>query len=80
MRRIIQRPVLATIFFVIVILFGVYSLRNTPIEMVPSLDSFLPSLSVSYGWPGASPLMILQKVLIPAEGAILELKGISKIS
>jgi HAE1 family hydrophobic/amphiphilic exporter-1 len=48
--------------------------------MVPSLDDYLPSLQVSYSWYGASPLMILQKVLIPAEGAIMELKGIKKIS
>jgi len=80
MRKIIERPVLATIFFIIVILFGVYSVRNTPIEMVPTLDSYLPSLNVTYAWPGASPLMILQKVLIPAEGAIMELKGIKNIS
>ena len=80
MRKIIERPVLATIFFVIVILFGVYSVRNTPIEMVPSLDNYLPSLNVSYYWNGASPLMILQKVLIPAEAAIMEIKGIKKIT
>ncbi len=80
MRKIVDRPVLATIFFIIVIIFGYYSLRNTPIEMVPSLDNYLPSLTVSYTWSGGSPLTILQKVLVPAEGAIMELKGIKKLS
>lgn len=80
MKGIIERPVLASIFFVIVILFGIYSLRNTPIEMVPDAEEGLPSLTVQYSWPGISPDVLLQKVLIPAEGEVMDIQGVAKIS
>lgn len=79
MKSIIERPVLASIFFVIVILLGVYSLRNTPIELVPGADEGLPSLTVNYNWYGVSPDVLLQKVLIPAEGEIMDIQGVAKI-
>ncbi len=80
MRKIIDRPVLASIFFIIVVIMGVYSLRNTPIELVPDAEGGLPSLSITYIWRGTSPDVVLQKVLIPAEKEIMDLKGISKIT
>jgi HAE1 family hydrophobic/amphiphilic exporter-1 len=79
MKAIIERPVLASIFFVIVILLGVYSLRNTPIELVPDAEEGLPSLTVNYTWHGISPDVLLQKVLIPAEGEIMDVQGVAKI-
>jgi len=79
MRKIIDRPVLASIFFAIVILLGIYSLRNTPIELVPDPEEKLPSLHVNYIWPGASPDMVLRKVLIAAEAEITQIRGIAKI-
>jgi len=80
MKNIIERPVLASIFFVIIILFGIYSYKNMPIERVPDHEGGVPLLNVSYSWYGASPDMILQKVLIPAEGEITQIKGVEKIS
>jgi HAE1 family hydrophobic/amphiphilic exporter-1 len=80
MKAIIERPVLASIFFVIVILLGIYSLRNTPIELVPDAEEGLPSLTVTYSWYGISPDVLLQKVLIPAEGEIIEVQGVAKIN
>lgn len=77
MNKIIDRPVLAIIFFTIVILLGFYSIKNTPIELVPEED--LPSLTVKYLWSGASPDTILDKVLLPAEEEIMQIKGISKL-
>ena len=79
MHKIIERPILASIFFAIVILLGIYSLRNTPIELVPDPEEKLPSLNISYVWPGASPDMVLRKVLIAAEAEITQIRGIAKI-
>ncbi len=79
--KIIDRPVLAIIFFLIIILLGFYSFNNMTIGLVPDPEQGLPSLNIIYNWQGASPDMILQKVLIPAESEIMkEVKGISKIS
>ncbi|MBW2410894.1 MAG: efflux RND transporter permease subunit, partial [Deltaproteobacteria bacterium] len=79
-KNIIDRPVLASIFFIIVILLGAYSLKNTPIELVPDVEEGLPSLKVNYNWPGISPDVLMQKVLIPAEGEIMDIQGVAKIS
>ncbi|MCK5004031.1 MAG: efflux RND transporter permease subunit, partial [Candidatus Aminicenantes bacterium] len=79
--KIIDRPVLAVIFFSIIILLGAYSFNNMTIGLVPDPEQGHPSLNIIYSWQGASPDMILQKVLIPAEAEIMkEVKGISKIN
>ncbi|MEN8152993.1 MAG: efflux RND transporter permease subunit [Acidobacteriota bacterium] len=79
--KIIDRPVLAIIFFSIIILLGAYSFNNMTIGLVPDPEQGLPSLNISYIWIGSSPDMMLEKVLIPAEAEIMkEVKGISKIS
>ncbi len=80
MRTIINKPVLATIFFVIVIVFGFYSLQNTPIELVPDPDQKLPSLKVRYNWYGATAEMMLKRVMLPAEEEIMSIKGVKKIT
>jgi HAE1 family hydrophobic/amphiphilic exporter-1 len=50
-----------------------------PIELVPDPEGGLPQLNVEYNWRGASPDMILQKVLIPAEEEIMQIKGVEKM-
>lgn len=80
MEKIIDRPVLASIFFLIIILLGIYSYNEMPIELVPDPEEQLPSLTVRYFWWGASPDMILRKVLIPAEEEITQIKGVAKIN
>jgi len=80
MKKIIDRPVLASIFFIIVIIMGFYSLKNTPIELVPNAEEGLPSLSIVYYWNGTAPDVVLQKILVPAEKEIMDIKGIKKIT
>lgn len=80
MYNIIKRPILASIFFAIIILFGTYSFKNMPIELVPNPDEGLPQLVVSYRWQGASPETLLRKVLLPAEEQITQIKGVEKIT
>ncbi len=77
--KIIDRPILASIFFIVVIILGVYSLKNTPIELVPDAEEGLPSLTVEYFWSGISPDVILERVLIPAEGEIMDIQGVARI-
>ncbi|MGE5342319.1 MAG: efflux RND transporter permease subunit [Candidatus Omnitrophota bacterium] len=79
MEKIIDRPVLSVLFFVFIIIVGYHSFVSMPIETVPNVEGGLPTLYVTYTWPGASPDMILQNVLIPAEGEITQIKGVKKI-
>ena len=80
MEKIIDRPVLAVMFFTIIILLGIYSFNNMTIGLVPDPDEQLPSLTVEYTWIGVSPDVILKEVLIPAENEIMQVKGVEKIS
>jgi multidrug efflux pump subunit AcrB len=79
MKKIIERPVLALVFFAIIILLGIYSYNHMTIGLVPDPEQNLPSVTVQYLWPGVSPDIILQKVLIPAENEIMRVKGVEKI-
>ncbi|HLP45590.1 MAG TPA: efflux RND transporter permease subunit [Candidatus Kapabacteria bacterium] len=79
MEKIIDRPVLALVFFAIIILLGIYSYNHMTIGLVPDPEQNLPSVTVQYVWPGVSPDIILQKVLIPAENEIMRVKGVEKI-
>jgi HAE1 family hydrophobic/amphiphilic exporter-1 len=79
MKAIIERPILATIFFLIIIVFGYYSFKNLPIETVPDPEAGVPLLTITYNWQGASPDMVLKRVLIPAETELMQIKGIEKI-
>lgn len=80
MEKIIERPVLAVIFFTIIILLGVFSFNNMTIGLIPDPDEQLPSLTISYSWYGVSPDVILKEILIPAENEIMQVKGVEKIS
>ncbi len=73
----IRRPVVSGMFFAAVLILGLYSLKNTPVELVP--DEKLPSLTISDFWFGASPESILERVALPVEEAISGIKGVRKV-
>ena len=79
MEKIIERPVLAMVFFALIIILGIYSYNHMTIGLVPDPEQNLPSVTVQYVWPGVSPDIILQKVLIPAENEIMRVKGVEKL-
>lgn len=78
MKFLTGRPVLALIFFVAIVVLGVYSLVNTPIELLP--DASLPSLSITAGWRGASAEMVMQRVALPIEEEVMGVKWVNKLS
>ncbi len=77
MRWIIEKPVFSAILFFSILLLGFYSIKNTPIELVP--EEKLPQLSVTDSWYGASPEMILQKTALPIEEEIMSVKSVKKV-
>ncbi len=74
---VIKRPVFSGMLFASIFLLGVYSIRHTPVELVP--DEKLPSLTITDFWFGASPESILERVALPVEEAISGLKGVRKV-
>ncbi len=77
MKRIIEKPVISILIFASILLLGIYSIKNSPIELIP--DEKLPSLSITSYWRGASADMILQKIALPVEEEVSQVRWIKKI-
>ncbi len=65
-------------FFFCVIVIGVVSVLNLPLELVPHVE--YPRLSVSVLWPGVSPEVVESHLTSPVEAELATLEGVKKIS
>ncbi|MBD2705849.1 efflux RND transporter permease subunit [Spirosoma sp. BT702] len=74
----IQRPVLAGVLSVLIILFGFVGLTYLGIREYPVTDS--PIVTITTTYPGASPDVIAYQITKPLEEAIGEANGIRTIS
>jgi hydrophobic/amphiphilic exporter-1 (mainly G- bacteria), HAE1 family len=77
-RFLVDRPVLALVFFAAVLLLGAYSILNTPVELVP--NETLPALSVSLSWGGATADMVMQRLALPVEEVVNSIAGVKRVS
>ncbi len=80
-RAVVHRPVLVSVAYLIIIIFGVVALTRLPIDMLPDVKP--PVLSVVTPYPGASALDVESKVTEPVEealGTVAELLELSSIS
>ena len=64
-RFAIERPVILTVGILILTLFGVLSIFNVPVQMIPDLDARVISIRTS--WPGATPQDVEKEILIDQE-------------
>lgn len=64
----INRPIFATVISLLIILGGIVSLLQLPVEQYPDLTP--PTISVSAQYPGASPEVISNTVAAPLEQEI----------
>jgi len=78
MKFLTGRPVLASIFFLSILIIGTYSFLYTPIELIP--DEKLPSLSIHASWFGASADMVMQRIALPIEEEVMQIKWVSKLT
>jgi multidrug efflux pump len=74
----IQRPVLAGVLSVLIILFGIVGYTYLGVREYPITDS--PIIVVNTTYPGASPDVIAYQITKPLEEAIGEANGIRTIS
>jgi HAE1 family hydrophobic/amphiphilic exporter-1 len=77
-RIFIERPVATTMFYLALLILGVYSYLNTPLELAPN-ESF-PKVTISAGWPSVSPEIIQTQVTAPLEEAASAIKGVKKMT
>ena len=74
----IERPVATAMFYLALLVLGVYSFINTPLELEPKQD--FPSVSVLTSWSGVPPEIIQTQITSPLEEAFSTVKGVRKIT
>lgn len=65
-------------FFLSVVVVGIVSVLNLPVELSPYVE--FPRLSVSVSWPGVSPEAVEAHLTSPIEAELATIQGIKKIS
>ncbi len=73
----IKRPVLAWMLMAGTILFGLVSATRIGVSQMPDVDS--PNVTVSLGWPGASPEEIESGIIQPLEESLAQVQGVQRI-
>ncbi|MBI2929100.1 MAG: efflux RND transporter permease subunit [Verrucomicrobia bacterium] len=73
----IQRPILATMMNLVVVLFGIIGLSRLPIRELPDIDP--PIISVSTVYPGANAQVVETEVTERLEEAINNIEGIKTL-
>lgn len=73
----INRPVLSTVFILIIILFGIIGYTNLPVREYPSVDN--PIITVSVSYPGANADVIEKQITEPLEQSINGIPGIRSL-
>lgn len=74
----IRRPVLATVFSIVIILFGLISFQYLPVREYPAVDP--PIITVSTSYIGASADVIESQITEPLEDQINGIAGIKTIT
>ncbi len=68
LKHFIDRPVLATVISVVILIGGIIGLATLPIEQYPDIAP--PTVHVSASYPGASAETLQKSVVVPLEEAI----------
>ena len=77
-RASIQRPVLATMMNLVLVLFGIISLSRLPVRELPDIDP--PIVSVTTVYPGANAQVVETEVTERLEEQINNIEGIKTLS
>lgn len=68
LKTFVNRPVLATVVSIILVILGLVGLKTLPISRFPEIAP--PSVVVSLSYPGANSETVAESVLLPVEEAI----------
>jgi HAE1 family hydrophobic/amphiphilic exporter-1 len=77
-RLSVRRPILTTMVTLIVVVLGAVSLFRLRIDMLPAIE--LPTLSISTGYEGASPVVMERLVTQIIEEIVATVPGVEEIS
>ena len=74
----IRRPVMTAVLTLSVILFGVMSYFELPVNDLPAVD--YPVIQVTVGYPGASPDTIANNIATPLERQFMQINGLEVVT
>jgi HAE1 family hydrophobic/amphiphilic exporter-1 len=77
-RVAIARPVGVLVGVLLLVLFGLLSLRGVPIQLTPDIET--PTLTVTTDWPGAAPAEVERELLVPQEEVLKALQGLEEMT
>jgi len=78
LQKIINRPVLATVISIILVLLGLISLSRLPSTQFPDIAP--PTINVSGAYPGGNSESVTRSVIIPLEEVINGVEGMEYIN
>jgi len=78
MKIFVERPIATAMLFLALLILGVYSFLNVPIELAPKEE--YPQLDIQTSWPGAPPELIQTQVTTPLEELCSTIKGLRKLT
>ncbi len=68
LKHFIERPVLASVISIVIVIAGIIGLATLPVEQYPDIAP--PTVMVRASYPGASAETIQKSVIVPLEQAI----------
>jgi hydrophobic/amphiphilic exporter-1 (mainly G- bacteria), HAE1 family len=74
----VRRPVMTAVLTVSVILFGVLSYLQLPVNDLPAVD--YPVIQVQVNYPGASPETVANNIATPLERQFMQISGLELIT
>lgn len=78
MKLFVERPIATVVLLVSLMVLGIYSFINVPIELAPKAQ--YPRMQIIATWSGIPPEMMLTHVTAPLEERVVGIKGVIKIS
>ncbi len=77
-KRVVNRPVLISVLFAIVMIVGLFLVPNLAIDLFPDID--FPMIVVSTTYEGAGPQSVEKSVTKVLESALVSVNGLKEIS
>ncbi|MFP3982979.1 MAG: efflux RND transporter permease subunit [Desulfurivibrionaceae bacterium] len=74
----IRRPVLTTVLFLVILIFGLFGYNQMPVREYPDVD--FPIVNVNVVLPGADPEVIETEVVEPLEEELNTIEGVKEIT
>jgi HAE1 family hydrophobic/amphiphilic exporter-1 len=78
MKLFVERPIATAMVFLVLMVLGVYSFLNIPIEMAQQQE--FPQLDIVTSWFGVAPEIIQTEITSPLEEQVATVKGVRKIT